>query len=150
MSRFVYFVVLLIFFSPLFAEDFCDKAYWDASLIIKQEKCRKIAEQGNDEAQFGYGLILLGGHDRVSKPNEAFEWFIKSAKQGNHLAQTILGRMLSDSRFGVPLNLPEAYAWWAVSKNIKSANELWLRLTPEQQEKAKELEKIYASTYFRK
>ena len=150
MSRLVYFVVLLNFCSTLIAEEFCDKAYWDASLVIEEEKCRNIAELGNDDAQFGYGLILLSGHNRASNPIEAFEWFNKSAKQGNHLAQTILGRMLSDSRFGVPLNLPNAYAWWAVSKNTKSANELWLRMTFEQQEEAKELEKKYASVFFRK
>ncbi|MCG8053276.1 MAG: hypothetical protein JAZ15_18930 [Candidatus Thiodiazotropha endolucinida] len=150
MSRFVYLIIFLIFCSPLIAEDYCDKAYWDVALVKEEEKCRNIAELGNDEAQFGYGLILIGGHDRISKPNEAFEWFTKSAKQGNHLAQTILGRMLSDSRFGVSLDLPKAYAWWAVSNNTKSANELLLRLTSDQQDRAKELEKEYASAYVRK
>lgn len=145
MSRFVYFVALLIFGSQLFAENFCGKAYWDDASAIEEEKCRKSAELGDDEAQFGYGLILLSGHNRASKPNEAFEWITNSAKQGNHLAQALLGRMLSDSRFGIPLNLPEAYAWWAVSNNRKSANELWSRLTLEQKEMAKELEKKYAS-----
>ncbi|RLW63339.1 MAG: hypothetical protein B6D73_15305 [gamma proteobacterium symbiont of Stewartia floridana] len=149
MSRLVYFLILLIFFSPLVAEDFCDKAYWDIALVKEEEKCLNNAELGNDEAQFGYGLIQLGGHDRISKPNEAFEWFTKSAKQGNHLAQTIFGRMLSDSRFGVSLDLPNAYAWWAVSNNKNSANKLWLRLTSDQQDKAKELEKKYASAYVR-
>ncbi|MCG8092376.1 MAG: hypothetical protein JAZ17_01900, partial [Candidatus Thiodiazotropha endolucinida] len=115
MSRFVYLIILLYFCSPLIGEEFCDKAYWDVALVKEEEKCRNFAELGNEEAQFGYGLILIGGHDRISKPNEAIEWFTKSAKQGNHLAQTILGRMLSDSRFGVSLDLPKAYAWWAVS-----------------------------------
>ena len=140
-------MVLLISVSPLLAEDFCHKAYWDAASAVEEEKCRNKAELGDNEAQFGYGLILLGGHNRVSKPNEALEWFIRSAKQGNHLAQTLLGRMLSDSRFGISLNLPEAYAWWVVSKNRESADDLWLRLTSEQQEKAKELEKRYVSSY---
>jgi TPR repeat protein len=144
-SRFVYFVALLIVCPPLLADNFCDKAYWDASLVIEEKKCCKNAELGNDDAQFGYGLILLSGHNRVSKPKEAIEWIKNSAKQGNHLAQTLLGRMLSDSRFGIPLNFPEAYAWWAVSNNSKSANELWFRLTLEQQEKAIELAKKYAS-----
>ncbi|MES9973126.1 MAG: hypothetical protein ABW094_02625 [Candidatus Thiodiazotropha sp.] len=145
MSRFVYFLALLVFFSKSVAENFCDKAYWDDASVIEEEKCRKSAELGNSEAQFGYGLILLSGHNRVSKSNEAFKWINKSAKQGNHLAQTLLGRMLSDSRFGITLNLPEAYAWWAVSNNRKPANELWFRLTLEQQQLAKELEKKYAS-----
>jgi TPR repeat protein len=144
-SRSVYFVALLIIGPPLLADNYCDKAYWDVSLVTEEKKCSKNAELGNDDAQFGYGLILLSGQNRASKPKEAVEWIKKSAKQGNHLAQTLLGRMLSDSRFGIPLALPEAYAWWAVSNNSKSAKELWFRLTLEQQEKAIELAKKYAS-----
>ena len=147
MSKLLYFTLLLITVTELLAEDFCDKAYWNAASVVEEKKCLKQAELGGNEAQFGYGLILLSGHNRVSKPNEALEWFIRSAKQGNHFAQTILGRMLSDTRFGIPLNLPEAYAWWAVSNNKKSADALWLKLTSEQQEKAKELEKEYVSNY---
>jgi TPR repeat protein len=146
-NRLVSLTLLLAVTSTSFAEDVCYVAYWDTGANEAEKECRANAETGNAEAQFHYGLILLAGHGRETKSNEAFEWFLSSAKQGNNFAQTMLGRMLSDVHSGIPINLPRTYAWWSISNNRSSAAALWLRLSPRQQTIAKGLAEEYEATY---
>jgi TPR repeat protein len=134
---------------PSFAT--CDDAYWNAADAASYEDCKVRATSGDASAQFGYGLILMSGHDRVNDPEKALEWFRAAAMQRHFLAQVALGRFLSDERF-LPVTLRnevEAYAWWSSSEQSEPARSLWDRLTNEQRADASrmaaEYERLYGS-----
>ncbi len=125
----------------------CDRAYEDAADAASLSTCLADASAGNKDAQFGYGLVLMSGKGRPSRVAEAVEWFRRSARQRNVLAQVALGRVLSDRRFGIELNEPEAYAWWVVSGEKESAVKLWSRLSPESRNRARALAAEYLKAY---
>ncbi|MBL3619734.1 MAG: sel1 repeat family protein [gamma proteobacterium endosymbiont of Lamellibrachia anaximandri] len=147
MNRFVSSVLLICSSMTAHSNEACNVAYENIERVDAEKECVLKAKNGNAEAQFGYGLMLISGHGRESDPKKAYQWFLSSAKQGHKLSQTMMGRMLSDTRFGVPLNMPEAYAWWSISNNESSASKLWARLSPKQQKKAKELTNVYTAEY---
>jgi len=134
---------------PLFAT--CNDAYLNAADSTSYENCKDRATSGEASAQFGYGLILMSGHDRVSDPGEALKWFRAAAMQRHFLAQVSLGRYLSDERFlpAALRNEVEAYAWWSSSQQIDPARSLWNRLSNQQRADASrmapEYERLYGS-----
>ncbi len=125
----------------------CDRAYQDSADAASLSACLADASAGSKDAQFGYGLVLMSGNGRPSRVAEAVEWFRRSARQRDVLAQVALGRMLSDRRFGIELNEPEAYARWVASGEKESAAKLWSRLSPENRNRAKALAAEYLRAY---
>jgi TPR repeat protein len=127
------------------ATDDCAKAFDDGSDQTSAAECLSSAVAGDSKAQFGYGQLLAFAPGREHKRQESVDWFRRAAKQHHTLAQVVLGRILSDNEFGLPLNEVEAFAWWWVANEKTSATKLWTRMTPEQRNQAKRLAAEYTS-----
>ena len=54
---------------------------------------RKAAEQGNAEAQYNLGLMIIRGTGARQDGTEAVNWLLKAAEQGNADAQFLLGQV---------------------------------------------------------
>mgnify|MGYP000046908671 CR=1 FL=1 len=80
------------------------------------EETKKLAEQGDAEAQFNLGVIYDYGEGVPENDKEAVKWYRKSAEQGNAKAQGNLG-VRNGKGEGVPENDAEAvkgkrkYCW---------------------------------------
>ena len=72
---------------------------------------RKAAEQGDADAQFSLGAMLVGGRGVEKDEGEAAEWFRKAAEQGHAKAQGRLGVMLAGGQ-GVEKDEREAAEWY--------------------------------------
>lgn len=73
---------------------------------------RKLADAGDAEAQFNIGLRYHSGRDGFPVDHtEAAKWFRKSAEQGLHWAQAILGSCYRYG-WGVPRDGVEAAKWY--------------------------------------
>ena len=130
------------------AGDVCSDAYLDATRIASAQECRKGAESGNTESQFGYGLILWSGHGRPAQQKEALDWFRRAARQGHPLAQVMLGRMLSDPEVPAELRNPiEGYAWWVVAGERDAARALRSRLSVAEVAQAEQLAREFEAAY---
>ena len=126
----------------------CFEAYWSATDIASFEQCRGLALAGEKSAQFGYGLILLSGHDREPNRSEALKWFRQAARQGYLLAQIALADLLSRPNLDPGLrNDVEAYAWQITLGRGQQADELWKTFSPEQQQLAKSLAEEFKAKY---
>jgi hypothetical protein len=71
---------------------------------------RKLAEQGDSEAQFALGAQYATGEAVQQDYSEAARWFAKAAEQGHVLAQATLGAYYLAGR-GVPMDMTKAYFW---------------------------------------
>lgn len=71
---------------------------------------QQLAVQGNVDAQFQLGLMLLNGLGVEKNQKQAVGWFEKAAKQGNLEAQAKLAFMYG-AGFGVEQNLNMAFYW---------------------------------------
>ncbi len=140
------FCIVFISFGAL-AGNQCEVAFEDGNDQINFEICVDQAKNGDAQAQFGYAQILMFGAGREHHAQDSLDWYRRSAQQRHFLSQTMLGRILSDERFGVSLNAIEAYAWWSASKNKDSAAKLWSRFSLNQKRKAKSLADEYISNY---
>ena len=128
--------------------DPCDLAYWDGAKNAEAETCKSQAEAGGPNAEFKYALILWSGHDRPPDRRSALEWFRRSARQRHYLAQTVLGRLLSDAAVEPKLRNPvEAYAWWIAAGATKSAKQLLSTLNTSDASAAKALGSEYKTKY---
>ena len=74
-------------------------------------KLKRLAEQGNAEAQYKLGLMYDMGKDVDQDYQKAFEWYEKSANQGFASSQSKLGSMY---RYGkeVEVNHAKANEWY--------------------------------------
>ncbi len=54
---------------------------------------RCMAEQGDAEAQFELGMLLLLGDEVAEDKMQALKWLSRSAKQGHPEAETMLDRL---------------------------------------------------------
>jgi GAF domain-containing protein len=71
---------------------------------------RRLAQQGNAEAQWRMGVRYHDGEDVPHDDAEAARWFQRAAEQGNVDAQGALGAFYWQGR-GVPQDLSKAYFW---------------------------------------
>jgi hypothetical protein len=74
-------------------------------------RLRKVAEQGDAEAQFSLGDLHYNGQGVPKDYAQAAFWFLKAAEQGNAGAQFLLGFQYMWG-LGVPKDYPEAYFWY--------------------------------------
>ena len=72
---------------------------------------KKLAEQGNAEAQFSLGEMYMGGKSVARDDREAVSWLRKAADQGYASAQANLGFIYETGR-GVPKDDRQAVAWY--------------------------------------
>tara|TARA_B110000914_G_C15067684_1_gene266982 strand:+ start:166 stop:492 length:327 start_codon:yes stop_codon:yes gene_type:complete len=77
------------------------------------EDMKRLAEQGEADAQFDLGLMYDNGRGVPENNAEAVKWYRLSAEQGNEFAQLNLGLMY-DSGDGVPENSLTSYVWMSV------------------------------------
>jgi len=104
--------LLLLFFTSAFAQPDIQKA----DDLLKQgqwQQARKlltpIATKGHHKAQYLLATTYTGRDDL-----KAFEWFMKSAKQGNDESQFLIGKMYSFG-MGVKQNTDKAIFWYKQS-----------------------------------
>jgi hypothetical protein len=71
---------------------------------------RKLADQGDADAQWQMGLHYHNGEDVPRDDAQAMQWFLRAAEQGNVSAQSALGSYYWAGR-GVPEDLSKAYMW---------------------------------------
>ena len=129
MNRAIVVASLLGLVSAAQADTSCSDAYWSATNPASAADCRRLAETGDPESEFGYGLLLWSGHDRVNQPKEAVVWLRRAAMHGHVLARVSLGRFLTDPEAPSEVrDLPEGYAWWVVGGESDAASKLRSRL----------------------
>ena len=71
---------------------------------------RKLAEQGDANAQYDLGIMYDIGRGVPQDYKEAARWYRKAAEQGVAFAQSMLGLMYYKGR-GVPQDYIRTYAW---------------------------------------
>jgi putative methionine-R-sulfoxide reductase with GAF domain len=85
----------------------------EANLTAKPktpEDVRKLAEQGDAEAQWNMGVRYHNGEGVPQDDAQAVQWFLRAAEQGHLTAQASLGAYYWRGR-GVPQDLSKAYFW---------------------------------------
>jgi hypothetical protein len=75
---------------------------------------RKLAEQGDPDAQWSLGGRYHDGDGVPQNDSVAVQWFLRAAEQGHVIAQATLGAYYWAGR-GVPQNLSKAYFWSALA-----------------------------------
>jgi TPR repeat protein len=88
------------------------------------EDLRKLADQGDADAQWQMGVRYHNGEDVPRDDVQAMQWFLRAAEQGHVIAQATLGAYYWAGR-GVPQDLSKSYFWSAIAlaegdKNSKS------------------------------
>lgn len=78
---------------------------------VSVDELRKLAEQGNTDAQVGLGGACLLGLGTEVSLSEALRWIQPAAEKGNTEAQVFLGDMYSFG-LGVPASLEKAAQWY--------------------------------------
>lgn len=81
---------------------------------LNPEETRKLAEQGDSEAQFMLGTLYRNGDGVLQDDNKAIEWFQRAADQGHPLALRALGSAYWGGR-GVEQNYSRAYFWYELA-----------------------------------
>ena len=148
MPRIAVLAILLSATSAASAGDACSEVYSNTTATIQLQDCRAAAERAEPEAEFGYGLVLWGGHDRAPQPREAIEWLRRAAKHGHLLARVMLGRFLTDPEAPQTVrNLPEGYAWWLVAGEKDAAARLKPLLSQSELASGELLAKDFALKY---
>ena len=114
---------------------------------------RKLAEQGDANAQCSLGLCYAKGEGVEKDFKEAVKWYRKSAEQGHVYARNNLG-VCYDHGNGVIQDKVKAYAWFAVAsangaENAKTnINNLENEMTLAQIDEALKLAKKYLDGKF--
>jgi len=75
---------------------------------------RKLADQGDADAQWQMGVRYHNGEDVPQDDMQAMQWFQRAGEQGNVAAQSALGAYYWAGR-GVPEDLSKAYFWSAIA-----------------------------------
>jgi GAF domain/Sel1 repeat/PilZ domain len=82
---------------------------------------RKLADEGDADAQYQMGIRYHNGEDVPHDDAEAMRWFLRAAEQGNVTAQTALGSYYWAGR-GVAEDLSKAYMWSEIALAGGDAN----------------------------
>jgi hypothetical protein len=75
---------------------------------------RKLADQGDADAQWQMGVRYHNGEDVPRDDVQAMQWFQRAADQGHVMAQGALGAYYFAAR-GVPKDLSKAYFWSVIA-----------------------------------
>ena len=75
---------------------------------------RKLADQGDADAQWQLGVRYHNGEDVPRDDVQAMQWFLRAAEQGHVTAQATLGAYYWAGR-GVPQDFSKAYFWSAIA-----------------------------------
>ena len=100
--------------TPAWADDREDCS--NAEAVLKTEParavtaCRRLAEQGNVEAQVNLGAMYFNGWGVPLDYAEAAKWYRKAADQGDPNAQYNMGDMCAHG-WGEPQDYAEAATW---------------------------------------
>jgi hypothetical protein len=78
------------------------------------EELRKLADEGEADAQWQMGLRYHNGEDVPHDDAQAMQWFLRAAEQGVVSAQSTVGAYYWAGR-GVPEDLSNAYFWSAIA-----------------------------------
>ena len=73
--------------------------------------CRRAADQGYADGQFGLGVMIFLGQGVTQDNAEAVKWYRRAAEQGHARAQATLGAMYIGGGGGVPQDYNEALKW---------------------------------------
>jgi S1-C subfamily serine protease len=143
------FFPLFIFFSGCVAQ----KADWiineevDVNKLKKEvENFKRLAENGNQAAQYDIGYLYYTGKGVIQDYRQALKWFSKAAEQDDPTAQYYLGLMHANGQ-GVIVDYVEAHRWANIarSKQVTRASylieELERRMTFSQIAEAQRLAK---------
>ncbi len=79
--------------------------------VAPKEDVKKLAEQGNTEAQYKFGMMCETGDDVTKNLVEASKWHAKAAEKGHSGAQYSIGFMREMGR-GIQQNYREAIKWY--------------------------------------
>lgn len=144
-------VVLFLLFVPGLAfssEDPCRVAYLHADKSSDALACEAAAKAGDANAELGYGLILWSGDQPAHDRRAALEWFRKSARQGNYVAQISLAGLLKRNDVEPELRNPlEAYAWMVASGDEQGARRLRATFDQSDMVRADQLAADYKAKY---
>lgn len=100
--------------------------YINNGSITKRKEAAKWLEQSakknNTDAQYYYGLSLLGGQGVIQDYKAGFFWIDKAARRGHPEAQYSLGKMYRKGT-GVEIDRGRAYLWFnlAAAQGIQDA-----------------------------
>lgn len=86
------------------------KAAQEAAEAQATAEIRKVAEQGDAEAQFKLGICYANGTGVPEDLAQAVDWFRKAADQGHALAQFNLAKCYAYGN-GVPKDVAQAVVW---------------------------------------
>jgi hypothetical protein len=98
---------------------------------------KKLAEQGDADAQYNLGFMFANGRGVPKDDRQAVAWYRKAAEQGNAFAQFNLGVSYDNGR-GVPKDEQQAYFWWLLASAqggqdaVKNRDVVERRLSPKQ------------------
>jgi hypothetical protein len=100
---------------PSVAETVSGQSATDHSAQAKSlADLRKLADQGDADAQWQMGVRYHNAEDVPHDDAQAMKWFLRAAEQGNVAAQSALGAYYWAGR-GVPEDLSQAYLWSAIA-----------------------------------
>jgi hypothetical protein len=100
---------------PSVAETVSGQSATDHSAQAKSlADLRKLADQGDADAQWQMGVRYHNAEDVPHDDAQAMKWFLRAAEQGNIAAQSALGAYYWAGR-GVPEDLSQAYFWSAIA-----------------------------------
>ena len=75
---------------------------------------RRLADQGDADAQYQMGLRYHNGEDVPHDDAQAMQFYLRAAEQGHVTAQSALGAYYWAGR-GVPEDLSKAYFWYEIA-----------------------------------
>ena len=78
------------------------------------EELRRLADQGDAQAQFELGFRYAHGYGVSRDDQEAVKWYRQAAEQGHASAQFTLGSMFFKGQ-GVPKDYQEAVRWYRLA-----------------------------------
>ena len=93
------------------------KAPYSPKVLKMAERAEREAEDGDPKSQYLLGgMFERGILGKIENYQKAFEWTMKSAKQGYLMSYNVVAMFYADG-IGVEKNLVEARAWCLVAKS---------------------------------
>ncbi|MEJ2405504.1 MAG: hypothetical protein P8171_14620 [Candidatus Thiodiazotropha sp.] len=141
--------ILLLIQSSITRAQVCDDVWIKEFNPQALEKCKQVAESGNVEAQFEYGLWLVRAPSEYKNIPKAIIWLKMSAQNKHYLSQVALGKFLSGEIESdqLPINPVESYAWYMTANEVKAANRIKAKMSYKDKKKAEELAASYIEKY---
>ena len=134
--------------------DDAETAFNQGDYVTAFQGLKKLAEQGDANAQLNLGVMYDNGLGVTQDYKEAVKWYSKAAEQGHASAQNTMG-VAYDYGQGVIQNYIQAHAWYnlAASQGNDKGNEkrdkISKEMTPAQIAEAQALAKELAAKYIK-